>query len=627
MKATADQTATFLAALVQGDESALLKEIDTSPESDSGYAALFRSAVHFAARSPLYYRRLLDNWQRRGRPALKPRTRDISIEILADGTVNGLDPYLRLFCAVYGLHARVNIGDYDSVEYEALSTSGGSNADVTLVLLSEQWVKKRLGASIPTRTQVTETETAIGNIVRGLEQRRTGHIVVANFVPGAFPAPSSSVSVPDRVGWSFVVNQLNLRLAALATHRVHVLDAANALHLAGGAHAAGQLSLLRARAPFEERGMIALAREAASGIAQLFGASHRALLTDWDNTLWGGEVGEAGVHGIVCGQDSPDALGYWLLQSYIRDLNAQGTLIGGVSRNDPGIATVLDENEDLVLRREHFAGLALSWGNKSDSVSKLQSQFKFCTEFIVYVDDNLVDLGEVLLTFPYLDIVPAGPTADVTLARLVSPRFFNALQLTHGDIDRPHHAAALERQEQLKVASGDPAAFLKSLGIKLYVSDLNADNSARVLQLLQKTNQFNVTTRRHGETEIETLRRAGSKFGVFRYVDVFGSQGIIGLIILAPDGEGMQIDSWLMSCRVLNRGVEGAMFRWVRAQCGNQPLKGQFIATAKNALVRDLFPNLGFAPTHNGHSEAQAYVFQSSDPAPCTDHPVELVDE
>jgi FkbH-like protein len=215
----------------------------------------------------------------------------------------------------------------------------------------------------------------------------------------------------------------------------------------------------------------------------------------------------------------------------------------------------------------------------------------------------------------------------VTLARLVSARFFNALQLTHGDIDRPRHAAVLERQEQLMVASGDPVAFLRSLGIRLYASGLNADNTARVLQLLQKTNQFNVTTRRHGEMEIKTLREAGSKFGVFRYADIFGSQGVIGLIILTPDGDGMDIDTWLMSCRVLNRGVEEAMFRWVRAQCGDRRITAQYIATGRNALVKDLFPTLGFTPAGSDQAEGHSYVFHSSDPVRRADHPVELVDE
>jgi FkbH-like protein len=338
---------------------------------------------------------------------------------------------------------------------------------------------------------------------------------------------------------------------------------------------------------------VALARELSAGVAQLFGRQHRALLTDWDNTIWGGEVGEVGPLGVVCGHESPDGLGYLTLQTYLRDLNAAGVLLGGVSRNAPEAAEVLEQNPDLVLRREHFVSLALSWGNKSDSISAIQSQLGFGVEFMLYVDDSLVDLAEALTTHRDIDVVSAGPNPDQTLDRLSTARFFCALHVTDDDVQRPRRTAALLEQ---RTSSPDAAGFLRSLQMRLSVSGMTDVNKPRLLQLIQKTNQFNLTTRRHGERDIADLQSRGATIAAFSYADRFGSQGIVGLAILVPEGpDTLIIDTWLMSCRVLNRGVEEAMFEWIVRLASRRTLVGQYVPTEKNGLVRDLYHRLGFS--------------------------------
>jgi FkbH-like protein len=604
-----ERVVTFLGNLIGGDDAALIQELESIPAEDAAYASLFRLAVFHTSRSPLYYRRLLNQWNRQGCPPLKPAPRATMIEILADGTVNGLEPYLKLFCAPYGLNATVVLGDFDAVEQQAFGEVDNSTPDFTLVVFSDYWLQRQLGTTLPSSSQIDTVKALLDGIIEGFKQRRRGHLVFASLTAGAFPPPASSVSTSQLRGWSLAIAEINLFMSQRTNARVHLLDTTVAMQLAGGNAALGNRNFLRARAPFEEAGFIALAREAATGIAQLTGRSHRALLTDWDNTLWEGEVGELGVHAIVCGQDSPDALGYYLLQVYLKNLHQQGVLLAAVSRNDPANARVLEENKELALRREHFACLALSWGSKCDSIRRIQNDFKFGPEFMLYIDDSPVDLADVLVTFPAIDLVPAGPTPEATLHRLIHPRFFNALCVTAEDLERPLRAMAFVQQERVLADAPLRDDFLASLNMHLYVSDLDCRNLERVLQLLQKTNQFNLTTRRHTETDLISLRKLAARFGVFRYVDRFGSQGIVGLIILVPEAGSMNIDTWLMSCRVLNRNVERAMFEWAKQQASGIPITGRYIATKKNGIVKDLYPSLSFEVVARG--DQTEYVYHS----------------
>ena len=591
--ASAEFVVELLAALGRNDEAAALALLPQA-QNDLTFAAMMRTAAFHTSTSPFFYRKLLNAWSAKGRPPLKPSSRILHIEILSDCTVDGLTPYLTLFCAAFGLDARISIGLYDSVEQTAIAPFEGTPPDVSLVLLSEHWLKRHIGVSLVSVDQIDAATQSLKLILEGLRKNRSGHIIIGNFALPSWAPPGTSAFAGERIGQAAAITEINGRLQREASNGINVLDTALAVHMAGGHNASPKLAYLRAHALLEDRGLVQLAREAASGIAQLFGRSHRALLTDWDNTLWGGEVGEVGFHNVICGQDSPDALGYYVLQSYLVHLTNIGILLAAISRNDPAMAEILEENKDIALRRKHFATLALSWGDKSASVSEIERDLNFATDLMVYVDDNPVDLAEVLSKFPYIDIVLAGPTADYTLSRLSSARYFNTFRVTEEDTRRHEMARIIAEQNRAIESSSSPEEFLRSLNIKLTVSPMTDANRPRVLALLQKTNQFNVTTRRHLADGLDGLIKAGAEIGVFSYTDKFGSQGIIGLMIVTPAASKLMIDTWLMSCRVLNRNVEKAMLEWAKKKSAGRAISGTYIPTSKNKLVSKLFDKFGF---------------------------------
>ncbi len=625
-KASTDLYVHLIDGLRRSDEAAIISLLAEAPSDGPAFAAMVRAASYHGSLTPFYYRKLLNAWSSRGRPALKPSVRTISIELLSDGTIDGLKPYLELFCGAYGLEALITVAPYDSVEHIAFVSNQPSDSDVTIVLLSDFWLARHIGAATTSRQNIAEAKKVLGEIADGLAAKRSSHILFGNFGPGSWPNVGSAVSFGDNIGHGAAVADVNLFLSSKAAEWLHILDVALAVHLAGGANSTARIGYLRTHAPYDERGHVQIAREAASGIAHLFGRSHRALLTDWDNTLWGGEVGELGVHQIVCGQDSPDALGYYLLQSYLAGLNACGVILAAISRNDPAIARVLDENTDLALRRSNFASLALSWGDKSHSVTQIAGELNFTTDLMLYIDDNPVDLAQVMTHHPDIDIVLAGPTPDYSLNRLCSARYFNALNLTKEDTTRAQLASAMVDQGREMRKASDPTAFLRSLGMRLTVDTVTAENRSRVLQLLQKTNQFNVTTRRHGEQELQAFLSGGAIVGVFSYSDKFGPQGIIGLMIAVEFEVSVSVDTWLMSCRVLNRGVEKAMFDWLRRKSSRPLITGEYIATAKNALVSELFDRMGFSETSRAGG-AKTYELRSNNDTADFKHDLELIHE
>lgn len=587
--------AALLAALARDDMRAVLETVEQANlNAPDVFPAVLRTAGFHVVREPLHYRKLHNAWTRAGRPALKPAARTLKIEVISDFTAQGLAPYLEFFCALYGLHAEVRFAAYDSVEHAAYTPLAESHADVSFLLLSDHWARRWIGAGPVEAERLAEAEAVLRRLLTALSKNRVGPVVVATLGPGAWPAPGGALNASRFVGHAAALARLNDVIVGTASNRLLPLDLNQALHRAGGIDAVATAGYLRSRAAFSERGLLVIARELAAGLAQLFGRAHRAVLTDWDNTLWGGEVGELGSLGVVCGQETADALGYFLVQAYLRDLMSTGIILAAVSRNAPDVARILDENPNLALQRADFACLAIGWGRKSQSVHDVQQQLKFGTDLMLFIDDSPVELVDVLVRHPDIDVVLAGPTPEHTLDRLASGSFFGLLTVTDEDRERPARAAAIAQQHQDLAGSSDLGAFLASLGMRLTVAGVSDANAARVLQLLQKTNQFNLTNRRHTEPDLQRLKQQGARIGVFSYSDRFGPQGVIGLIILADTGDTCEIDTWLMSCRVLNRGVEAAMLTWVIREAGDREIVGRYVASEKNGLVAEHYPRLGF---------------------------------
>lgn len=584
-------------ALLYGAEPARAQAfLEQAVVEDAGEAkTMLRLALNRPPSSPLYWLKLQNAWTRLGRPMLKPNSVQKRLLLLSDCTAEGYPPALALIAAAYGVRLDVSLPPLDSVEQTILSDGlTRLQADVVVLLLSEEWLRRQLGSSfMVARDRVAATEQRLLDLLGALRERCDADLLIATFPGPTYAIPAGAARAGDLIGWNLAVTRLNAALADVNLPRTYLLDVADALFGAGGRAGLGRVSFLRARMAHEPPGAWAVARLLASAVANLSGKTHRALLTDWDNTLWGGELAELGASGIVCGPDSPDGLAFSRVQERLKALKGTGILLGAVSRNRPEAVAEL-EKSDLALHPRDFATLQVSWQPKSVGVTRAAKELGFGPEFMVFMDDSLFEIAEVLGAHPDIDVIRAGPDPLSTLEQLSDVSFFGAVRLLEDDLERGQRALALRQQRERSASLSSLEDFLREIRIHLRASPLGEANAERVVQLLQKSNQFNLTTRRHAKGDLDSLRARHASIWAYTYEDAFGPQGIISVVVLVPEDGAVRIDSWVMSCRVLNRTVEAAVFAHILAQAGARRVIGEYVPTEKNGLVKGHFESLGF---------------------------------
>lgn len=330
------------------------------------------------------------------------------------------------------------------------------------------------------------------------------------------------------------------------------------------------------------------------------GMSAKCLVLDLDNTLWGGVVGDDGVEGLVLGQGSAAGEAFVELQRYAKALRGRGVLLAVCSKNEERNALeVFERHPEMVLRREEIACFVANWRDKAENLRAIAKRLNIGLDALVFVDDNPSERALVRRELPMVR-VPEMPEDPVEFVRTLSAAgYFEAVRLTEEDGRRGELYEANERREQLRESSTDMEGYLASLQMVMEVRPFDAMGLGRVTQLINKTNQFNLTTERLQESEV-ALRMRGADWVTLqvRLRDRFGDNGVIAVLMARLQGEVAEVASWLMSCRVLGRRVEVACLHVLAERCaarGAKRLVGMYRPTEKNGMVRELYAELGFS--------------------------------
>jgi FkbH-like protein len=338
------------------------------------------------------------------------------------------------------------------------------------------------------------------------------------------------------------------------------------------------------------------------------GRSSKCLVLDLDNTLWGGVIGDDGLEGIALGQGSSLGEAYVAFQNYVKELSRRGVILAVCSKNDEANALApFEKHPDMVLRRSDIACFVANWEDKPSNLRSISETLNIGIDSLVLADDNPFERALVRRELPMVG-VPELPEDPALYAHCVSDAgYFESLRITAADLERSKQYQENIQREVLRSSSTDIASYLKSLGMKLVWQPFDEIGLPRVVQLINKTNQFNLTTRRYSRSDVEAMMRDRDAITLqFRLTDMFGDNGVIGIIIANPlesDSDDILIDTWLMSCRVLGRQVEEAMLNLVATQAatkGAANLIGKYIPTAKNGMVRDHYAKLGFSQADSG---------------------------
>jgi FkbH-like protein len=443
---------------------------------------------------------------------------------------------------------------------------------------------------------VDEAVTGIAAAVDAAMRSSSAHVFVT------LPEPLVD-EITDQSGayvWrSLVIQGVRERLASL---RVSLIDMDPLVRTIGSDRWFDDRFYDVAKLPFHPDATPRVLARLADAVAGVVRVGCKLVIVDLDDTLWGGRVGEDGWGGIELGA-AGKGRHFLRLQSFLQSARAKGTVLAIASKNDLGaVKEVFNKRAEMMLRLDDFAAAEIHWEPKSVSVGRILSRLNLSTAGVMFIDDNPIERAEVAARYPDLAIpeLPEDPAHRVPL--LISTGLFDRRVVTGESALRHKMYAENEQREQALKDAGNIDEFLTRLEMVLEASSPQQSRE-RTLELIQKTNQFNLTTRRYNWEELAAVAREG--FAVcYRLKDKFGDNGIISVVVVkAESAAAARIELWLMSCRVLGRKVEEAILCDVaeRAQAkGLRMLVGEYRPTGKNGMVSELYPRLGFKEVSRG---------------------------
>ena len=332
------------------------------------------------------------------------------------------------------------------------------------------------------------------------------------------------------------------------------------------------------------------------------GRSSKCLVLDLDNTLWGGVIGDDGLAGIKLGQGSARGEAHLAFQHYARDLGRRGIILAVCSKNDEANAQEpFHSHPEMALKREDIACFVANWTDKASNLREIAKRLNIGLDSLVFADDNPAERAIVRRELPMVEVpeLPEDPTFYASC--IANAGFFEAARLTAEDTQRTQLYQQNVARDSLMVTATDMDGYLHSLAMRAVWNRFDTINQPRIVQLINKTNQFNLTTRRTTDGEIGRFVEDDSALTLqIRLLDQFGDNGIIAIVAghAVQSTHTIHLDMWLMSCRVLGRGVENETLNLVASEArrlGATRLVGQYIPSAKNAMVRDHYAKLGFS--------------------------------
>lgn len=341
-----------------------------------------------------------------------------------------------------------------------------------------------------------------------------------------------------------------------------------------------------------------LANSLANIIKSLYGRNKKALVLDLDNTLWGGVVGDDGVDGIAVGPEVPEGQVYAEFQSYCKALKSIGVVLAVDSKNDEENALAGLNHPDGILRPEDFVAIKANWDPKDQNLKDIAAELNLGADSFVFADDNPAERAIVAAQVPGV-ATPVLDGAENYIKTLDHGGYFEVTTLSGEDLKKTelYHANAERRRAQ--AAFADYGAYLDSLEMTATIRGFEPLYIQRIAQLTNKSNQFNLTTLRCSEDDIRSMAEDPAWLCLYgKLVDKFGDNGVVTVVAGQAEGETLHLRLWLMSCRVLKRGMEDAMMDAVvsdAAARGLKTIRGYYYPTAKNGMVKEFYAEMGFA--------------------------------
>lgn len=565
---------------------AALGRVAADPSSTSAWAA----ADRLVARLP----RAADGtapWARR----------TVRLALLASHTSGPLASALRVAALAHGIALDVHEAPYHAYAQEIADPTSGTYASrPEVVLIAVDQREARLPDLSAEPEVDVRREVGRWRAHWDLLRARSGALVLqTSFVP---PPTDALGDVALRTPGSRrrLLGRVNDELALSGEAGVYVVDAAAVAAEAGGRVWSDPRYWFAGKQAVGPGAVPLLARRVLDVLASALGLGRKVLVLDLDNTLWGGVVGEDGVGGIVLG-DGPAGEAFAEFQTFLASLRARGLLLAVCSKNNPADARLpFEQHPEMRLRLDDLVAFEASWDTKPEALRRIAKQLDVGLDALVLVDDNPAEREIVRQMLPMVGVVelPAQPSGYAHA--VASYPGLESAGLTEDDARRTERYHARRAAAELEDLATTREDFLASLAMTARLEALDDVNLARVVQLVGKTNQLNLTGRRHGATDVLGLAaRPGAVVWGLRVSDRFDDHGLVGVVVAVPAGADLRIDTFVLSCRVLGRTAERAMLDALLAHArtaGRARLLGEFVPTDRNAPARPILAEAGFRP-------------------------------
>jgi FkbH-like protein len=531
------------------------------------------------------------------------------VAVLRSFTLEPLVPLARACGFAGGVDLEFRLGDFNAFTQEILDpASWVYSYQPRVVILAAQtrdlspdlWSAFADLSEADVKARVAEVSQRLGQLLTALRSRTDAHVIVHGLQTPPAPAQGILNGLAD-VGQAAAIAEVNaaLRQSARGLKNVYVLDYDALVARHGADNWEDVRKWLTVRLPIRADQLIHLAREWLRFLHPITGRVCKCLVTDLDNTLWGGVIGEDGMTGIKLGNDT-HGYAYGSLQRTMLDLHRRGVILAIASKNNPADANeALAKHEGMLLRPEHFAAVRINWEDKATSLRGIASELNIGLDALAFVDDNPVEREWVREQLPEVAVIelPADPAGYARAIR-TSP-LFERLSITEEDRGRGQMYAQQRARAELQSSVASLEDFYRSLEMEVSIATVRPDTLARAAQLTQKTNQFNLTTRRYTEQQIDELAKdPACRVYVVRVKDRLGDNGIVGVALTRDHDGRREIENFLLSCRVIGRTVETAILARIARDArerGNSVLAGWFLPSAKNAPAKEFYKSHGFS--------------------------------
>tara|TARA_B100000029_G_scaffold502256_1_gene577219 strand:+ start:35 stop:1783 length:1749 start_codon:yes stop_codon:yes gene_type:complete len=532
----------------------------------------------------------------------------LKISVMSSFTLNGLNETLQVMCSELGVRCQSYVSGYNQYNQELFNPESNFydfSPDVTFLILD---IRNFLGdifhspytlSDKQRKILVEEKKEELKKIITVFEENSNSKLIISNFnIP--FYSPNGIIETKSEFGFHEMINEINKSLQEMCKKKnsIYVYNFNNFISKHGEKNVfdyrqfhLGDIQITYNLIPF-------LANDLMSYIKPILGKNRKCIVLDLDNTLWGGVVGEDGYDGIDLGH-TPRGKAFVEFQKELLSLWNQGIILAINSKNnfDDAIKVIRD-HPDMILREKNFASIQINWNDKAQNMNEISTEINIGLDSMVFFDDDKLNQERIKQEFPEILTIDMSNEPSDFVPILKEINDFNVLSRTIEDAKRGEMYAQQRERKSLEKSVSNLDDFLRELDIKVKIKKSSKFLIPRISQLTLKTNQFNLTTKRYQEEDIEKFsKNENFEVGCAQVLDKFGDNGITGVYIVEKNSDYWLLDTFLLSCRIMGRGIEDAILTEIVKKAkieGIREIRANFIPTPKNKPSENFLSDFGF---------------------------------